>query len=254
MAAAAAVAIRRFEDCVSTEERRQRGSVTALNVILWIALCIAVALTFGGLLLAWGFGWLLNWLLSEYNVRKLQALGVTVSSEQFPTVFQAARQVCEQFGVRHDLRIIVLEVSSTNALAVKFARKRVVVLFTELLEGMLDKPAELRAILGHELCHQAVDFGPRGWFELYKPARYKAARELTCDNAGCAAAGDLAAAKTAIKKLCVGKYLHGQLSEGALVLESKYIYSGFVGWLLRQYLTHPPVGARLANLEAFARR
>jgi hypothetical protein len=42
------------------------------------------------------------------------------------------------------------------------------------------------------------------------------------------------------------------LVETVLIAESKRIYSGFIGWLLRQYLTHPPAGARLENLSRFA--
>ncbi|HUS40347.1 MAG TPA: hypothetical protein VMX74_12900 [Pirellulales bacterium] len=49
----------------------------------------------------------------------------------------------------------------------------------------------------------------------------------------------------------VGPKLYDHLSESALKTEAGYLYSGFVGWLLRGHLTHPPAGARLENLDRF---
>jgi Zn-dependent protease with chaperone function len=196
-------------------------------------------------------GWILSAILSEYNVRKLQALGVTVSSRLMPEVFQAAQDVCERFGVEKAPRIVVLASGETNALAMRFAHKRVVVILSSLLEGLLNHPAQLRALLAHEICHLRLDHGPRGTFEIYKPAKYRQARELTCDNAGLIASGDLQETKTFFKKLCVGYRLHQRLDDEALVDDASAIYSGFHGWLLRRHLSHPPAGARVENAESF---
>ena len=157
--------------------------------------------TFGVVLIFYAVSWIANWLLSEYNVRKLQAVGTTSTSEQFPEINQALEDVCAQFGVAHAPLVIVINMSAVNAFAIKFARKKVIVLLSETLEGILDKPAELRFILGHEMAHVLLDHGKRGMFELSKPAAYKAAREMTCDNLGCAAAGNLASSKTVLKRL-----------------------------------------------------
>jgi len=54
-----------------------------------------------------------------------------------------------------------------------------------------------------------------------------------------------------IKKLCVGNKLHDRLAEPALIDEARTIYSGLIGWFVRRHLSHPPAGARLANLEEF---
>jgi Zn-dependent protease with chaperone function len=243
-----------FSQCVSGAERKQRFGVTFTNLLLWALLILATVSSFGSLLVILGISWIISSLLSGYHVRRLQALGATVSSAQFPQVYQALMEVCDRFGVAHRPRIVVVSSGETNAFAVKFARKKVILILSELLEGVIDQPAELRALLGHELCHTTLDHGSRGTFEMYKPARYKAARELTCDNAGfVAAGGSLDDACTLVKKLCVGKVLYRSLSEQALVEEALDIYSGLVGWLVGRHLTHPPAGARLKNLREFAK-
>jgi len=244
--------ITRIAQCISREEQKQRMGVAFVNLLVWLVLLLACFFTAGVLLVVFLVSWLFALVLSEYNVRKIQALGVTVSPRQFPQVAQALADVCQRFGLTTLPRVIVLSSGETNAFAVKFARKRVVLILSELLETILENPAELRAVLGHEVSHTVLDHGARGAFELYKPAKYKAARELTCDNVGLVAAADLEAAKTVLKKLCVGKRLYGGLSEAALVDEANAIFSGLVGWFVRRHLTYPPAGARLRNLEQFA--
>lgn len=244
--------ITQFQQCVSAEERRGRMGVTIVNVILWIFVALFVVSTVGVALLVLIPGWLVNYLMAEYNVRKIEAVGATVTPLQLTPVHAAARQVCERFGVSEPPRIIVVNSGESNAFALKFARKRVVLIFSELLEGIIEHPEQLRFLIAHEMCHGALDHGAHGIFELYKPARYRQGRELTCDNAGLVAAGDVNGAKVMLAKLCVGRHLYTSLSERALVADSERIYSGFVGWLLRQYLTHPPAGARLQNVAQFA--
>jgi Zn-dependent protease with chaperone function len=244
--------ISNFADCVSQTERNQRAVVTFVNVIVWLAILVAVVATMGLLLLLLVPGWILRRLLSEYNVRKIQALGATVSAAQFPELFQAAGEVLVRFHVTQRPRIIVISSGETNALALKFARQRVIVLLSELVEGIIESPAQLRFLLAHECCHHALDHGGRGIFEIVKPAKYRQARELTCDNAGMVAAADVQEARMVIRRLCVGNRLSVRVNEEALKRESETIYSGFSGWLLRRYLTHPPAGARLQNIDSFA--
>lgn len=242
---------RSVADCVSPEERKKRLGVSAVNGLIWLVMALLTAATMGALLIFFAFGWVMSRLLAEYNVRKLQAMGTTATERQFPEVVRALREVCAHFGLAETPRVIVLNAGEMNAYAIRFARKKVLVLLCPVLEGMLDSPGELRFILGHELGHTMLDHGFRGSFELYKPAAYKAARELTCDACGCAAAGDREAAKTALKRVVAGNDLHTRLDEADLAAQADQIYSGLTGWLLKQYLTYPPIGKRLASMDRF---
>lgn len=237
-----------FTMCVSQQERKRQGWTIFLNVVLWLVLLCTVWGIIGAL-----FAWLMRALLAEYVVRQIQARGLRVSEQQFPVVHEAAQQVYQCFNVQKPITIIVLASGEANAMALHIARKRVIILLSSLLDGVIDHPEELRALLAHEACHIELGTGWRGIFELFKPAPFSQGRELTCDNAGLVAAGDLTAAKQLIKKLCVGRFLFERVSEPALIEEARYIYSGLAGWLIKQYLSHPPAGARLENLETFAR-
>ncbi len=240
-----------IKQCISAEERKKRLGVALVNGLVWLVLLILLITTFGIIFIFYAVVWIINRIFAEYHVRKLMAIGTTATPEQFPEVAQALNDVCNRFQVKELPRMLVINDSSLNAFAIKFAKKKVIVLLSETLEGVLDKPEQLRFIIGHELAHVLLDHGARGTFEIHKPAAYRAAREMTCDNAGLVSAGDLESSKTMLKRLGVGNELHGRLNEDYLQAEARYIYSGITGWFLKQYLTYPPIGKRIANITQF---
>jgi len=243
--------INSIKQCISVEEKKKRFWVSFINVFIWLIFIGFIAATYGVILLFVAFTWFINFIFSEYNVRKLQALGTTATKEQFPEIWDALTTVCDKFGVKTYPKVIIVSESAVNAFAMKFARKKVIILLSKTLEGVIDNPEELRFFIGHELAHILIDFGGRGLFEFYKPASYKAAREMTCDNCGCASAGSLDGAKDSLKRLGVGNRLIDRLNDDFLSSEAKYIYSGFTGWLLKQYMAYPPLGKRLDNVTKF---
>jgi Zn-dependent protease with chaperone function len=240
-----------IKECISAEERKKRFGVALINGLLWLVLLLFLISTMGVIFIAYAVVWIIKRIFAEYNVRKLMAYGTTATADQFPEIAQALNDVCDRFKVKEQPRMIVINDSSFNAFAIKFAKKKVIVLLSETLEGILDKPDQLRFIIGHELAHVVLDHGVRGTFEIYKPASYRAAREMTCDNAGIVSSCDLESAKAVLKRLGVGNKLHNRLNEDYLQAEARYIYSGITGWFLKQYLTYPPLGKRIANITQF---
>jgi Zn-dependent protease with chaperone function len=240
-----------IKQCIAREEKKKRGGAMLVSLLFWIVLGLLAISTFGIVLVIWLISWLATKIVAEYNVRKLQAIGTAATADQFPEIDQGLSEVCSQFQVKHQPKVIILNSRVFNAFAVTFARKKVIVLLSEILDEMIDRPAELRFIIAHELAHLVLDDSWGGKFLIYRPAAFKAARELTCDNAGCAAAGDLESAKTALKRGGVGNKLYPRLNEQFLETEAKYIYSGITGWFLKQYLTYPPLGRRISNATSF---
>jgi Zn-dependent protease with chaperone function len=245
--------VRRVAQCVAPEERRKRLGTAFLSLLVYLFGLLLIAATFGVMLLFYLAGWVLNRLLAEYNVRRLQSFGTEATPGSFPEVVRELKACCDQFGIAEPPKVIVINDAAVNAFAIRFAKKRVIVLLSETLEGVLDKPAQLRFILGHELGHHLLDFGSRRFLEVYKSASFRAARELTCDNCGTATAGGADPAVAALKRLGVGHALHTRLDDAELAAEARYLESGLTGWLLRQYLTYPPLGRRIGNVKGFAR-
>jgi Zn-dependent protease with chaperone function len=239
-----------ISDCISKDEKKKQIGVGIINGIIWIFI-IAMVVVSPLLLIYVLFFWGISYLTSEYNVRKVQALGTTVSQAQFPEIFEGLKSVCSQFNVEQHPRVILLNVNEINALAVKFARKKVIVLFSKTLEGIHDKPAEIKFFLGHEIAHIILDFGLRGKFEIFKTASFRAAREMTCDNCGLAASGSLEASISSMKRLVIGNELTKKVNVEYLIAEAKDLYSGFTGWMLRNNLRYPPFGKRIENLKTF---
>ena len=70
-----------------------------------IGLVIVTLSTMGVFLAIAVPGWLLGLILAEYQIRRLEAVGATVSPTQFPEVYQAAGDVCAQFGPGRHARV-----------------------------------------------------------------------------------------------------------------------------------------------------
>ena len=244
----------KFDDAISDEEKRHRVSVIIVNIILapfFFLLATSLIVYSCGLFL---IAPVVAWLFSEVQVRRIQALGVTVSPAQFPEVYRATEQVCARFGIPNRFKVVVVQSGEMNAFALKVASNRLVILYSSAVESIIDSPDEIAALMGHEICHHVRDHGWTRFFLLYRPAPFKAARELTCDNAGLLAAGNAYAMTQVLKKLSVGRDLSRRINDHALEEEARQINSGFTGWLVRRYLSHPPVGARIQNLREFAAR
>jgi Zn-dependent protease with chaperone function len=116
----------------------------------------------GVIFIAYAVVWIIKRIFAEYNVRKLMAYGTTATADQFPEIAEALNDVCNRFKVKEQPRMIVINDSSLNAFAIKFAKMKVIVLVSETLEGILDKPDQLRFIIGHELAHVVVDHSGSG--------------------------------------------------------------------------------------------
>ena len=245
-----------FQKCVSPEENKAKVSFYLLNGLvmtgLAIGLIVWIIASFGVGLVVVGGIILLRYLFSGVTARMIRAQGVVVSNHQLPHIQKEINAVRSLFEFHKDVPVVILPHSALNALALKLAGKRMIILFSQVVEAVENDPAQLRALLAHEFCHQALDFSGIEQFALIKPARFQSARELTCDRAALLAANSLESTRMLLRKLAAGKELAAQLNDQALSDEATELYSGLTGWFLKNYLTHPPVGTRLNNVCDFA--
>ncbi len=244
--------VSRIQQCISKAEKKARGTIYLMNGLIWLALAVISVLTMGAFLVPIAIAWLARQIWAEFHARSLIATGLTVDEEQFPEIHAAMTEVCERFGVDHHPQVVIVNHPMDNAFAVKFANRKMIVLLSDILEPLIENPAELKFILGHEMGHVLLDFGPGSWFFLYKSAPFKAARELTCDNVGMICSKSAKASVNVLKQLAVGNKLRDRISVKSTILESRHIYSGITGWFIKQYLTYPPIGHRIENLKEFS--
>ena len=184
----------------------------------------------------------------------IQVHGCTVSSKQYPQIYEAMQDVQERFNFQKECQIIIVPSGEFNAMSISFAKKHVIILLSEVVESLVESPEQMRFLLAHELCHIGLSYSFKDKIFLYSTPGFKQGRELTCDNAGLVAADSLEHGKAVLKKLCVGKKLYKYINESELVQDSKRIFKGLTGWFVKQYLTHPPVGTRMLNLVEFYKK
>jgi Zn-dependent protease with chaperone function len=243
-----------LSEFISTEEIGHRGIVDFLNFIIWIVIALLLIASNGVYLVIYFIIIGINRMLSELDVRKIRAIGVTVSERQFPAIFSAFDEICNASGIKKKPTLIVVNQSEHNAFAVRYANKNVIVLYSALLETSLVNIVELKFILGHEIAHIVLSRKARDCYEVFKPAFFRAAREMTCDNFGMAVSRDSDSALNAMRKLPAGKELASSLDIEALKSEADEIGSGITGWLLGWFLSHPPVGKRISQAVQFAEK
>jgi hypothetical protein len=143
---------------------------------------------------------------------------------------------------------------SLNALATRFLRSNVIVLFSDLLEACGDNDEARDFIIAHELGHLHAGHLRWRWFILpgtavpFLGTAWSRACEYTCDRYGMSFSG---ASERALDGLCIlaAGGQHGpEVNRRALVAQRNDLRTGLMRlgvWLS----THPPIADRLVALD-----
>jgi len=227
---------------------------------IWLGLVGAAAVS--ALLVA--LGWI-SFLSSERTV--LSAVGARLVSEvEHPDLYKLVGETARLARLPLP-RIYVSPTAQPNILTVGYGPRSAAVCCTEGLLRVLT-PAELRAVLAHELAHVtrrdvAVSSWSAGVASLVGIRPFKAlllqiaapsGREYGADTDGALLTGDPMAMASALRKIDTGAAASPLLPRGPLAAASHLMIahpfpSAGAGRLLR---THPPTGERVRRLEALA--
>jgi Zn-dependent protease with chaperone function len=188
-------------------------------------------------------------------VTYLRGSAVRLGPAQFPELHARIRELGRAAGLRSEPEAYLLEAGgSLNALATKFFRGRMIVLFADLLEACGNDPAARDMVIGHEIGHLRA--GHLDHHLLTAPGRlvpflgsaYSRACERTCDRWGAALCGDPAGAVRGLAVLAAGgKYAQG-MNMQAYVAQRRDLDTGWMtlgSWLS----TYPPLSERVELLE-----
>lgn len=146
--------------------------VTAvLAVAIWLALILGGTLGIVLLyLLVGGYVFFLFAHSAFISHLKGGSGGVRISREQYPDLYDRLIRCCEKVGgVKEVPEAYLLRTDFFNALATKFLGRHFVVLFTDVVDALEERPDAIDFYIGHELGHihrRIFPGGGRCWHPL----------------------------------------------------------------------------------------
>lgn len=165
-----------------------------ISSLFWLGLLIGTM----GTLLIWVLIIFLFYLFAHSGfIAYLKGNAVKVTEQQYPDLYRMHQECCARLGMDKIPELYLLcSDGMLNALATRFLRKNFVVLFSDIVDALDERPEAVRFYIGHELGHIARNH--LGWGPVLLPASilpllgaaYSRAREYTCDLHGLACASN----------------------------------------------------------------
>lgn len=202
---------------------------------------------------------LMSWLSEQFFRASVFGNAVKVSEKQYPQIHQMVLKGVADFGLAKVPDTFVFNADGmVNAFAVKFLKKKYVLLTAPSVELLLERghPLELAAVVGHELGHHAA--GHTGywkgqfsfWTNMFLPtlaSAYSRACEHTCDRLGAAFAGEPKAMQTALVAIASGSRA-APLNLEAFVAQEAEVPQ-LVAFLQEILSSHPRTTLRVRALQ-----
>jgi Zn-dependent protease with chaperone function len=165
------------------------GIAALIALVLWLAL---IGVTFGVALIYVLMIFIFYLFAQSGFISYLKGNGVKVTADQFPDLHARLKKCCQQVGVEKIPDMYLLRTDFFNALAARFLGRNFIVLFTDVVDALNDRPDAVDFYIGHELGHihrKHLLWGPFLFPALVLPllgAAYRRAEEYTCDRYGAA--------------------------------------------------------------------
>ena len=175
-----------------------------ISGLFWLLLIVA---TFGLALIYILFGYLFFLFTHSAFIAWLKGTGVRITAEQYPDLHQRLVKHCETLGVAEVPEAYLLRTDFFNAMATRFLGRHFVVLFSDVVDALENRPGAVDFYIGHELGH--IHRKHLVWSSFLFPAMFmpllgsalRRAEEYTCDRYGvacCDSEDDVKAALSAI--------------------------------------------------------
>jgi Zn-dependent protease with chaperone function/Tfp pilus assembly protein PilE len=213
------------EALVYPTERPLYYVLFTIGAIFWLALVLA---TLGIALLYLVFGFIAYLFAHSALIAWIRGNGVKITPQQFPDLYGRYQQCCRKLGMEQPPEAYILNGQGVlNAFATKFVGRYFVVLNSNLVDAMMDKPGAVSFYMGHELGHIArghLRMGPillPGSLLPLLGAGYRRAQEYTCDAFGAACCSDREAAVHALCALAAGDKRWSVLNVPAYLEQAK---------------------------------
>lgn len=184
--------------------------------------------------------------------------GVLIGPNQFPEVYDRVEEVCELLHINKVPDIYVIQSGGVlNAFATKFARKNMIVIYSEIFDLINSDDKEvLTFVIAHELAHikckhivkQSIILPAMLIPSLGKA--YSRACEYTCDRIAANCISNLEAALDGLTLLAMGKTLYKKVNRNEYLLQSS-MEKGLFVTLAENSSTHPSLPRRINEIQLF---
>ena len=242
-------------DLVYKNEKILFGIAVALATVFWLVIIVA---TFGVALIYVLFAFLIYLFVQSGFIAYVKGNGVRVTAEQYPDLYAGLTECCQKAGVATRPEMYLLRADFFNALATRFLGKDMIVLFTDVVDALDDRPDAINFYIGHELGH--VHRGHLKWSGFLVPVLwlpvlgtgYRRAQEYTCDRYGARSCDSEEGLKAALAAISAGDTRWKTLNADAFAAQIAAT-SGF--WMSFHEFTsdYPWMTKRMASALAFRR-
>jgi Zn-dependent protease with chaperone function/type II secretory pathway pseudopilin PulG len=229
-APAAAPVAGTLEDLVYPNERPLFTISLVLSAGFWLLLLVGTL----GIALVYALLFFILYLFAQSGlIAYIRGNAVRITPQQYPDLYQRLEACCQRLGMSEVPETYLLQAGgSLNAFATRFLGRNFLVLFSDVVDALAERPAALHFYLGHELAH--VERGHLKWRPVLLPASflpllgpaYQRACESTCDNYGAACCDDVEDATRALVVLAAGARRWRDLDTGAYLQQASET-SGF---------------------------
>lgn len=241
-------------NAVQVERWPSEVPLTVFVVLASLGIWAMLALTIIGLIYVL-FIFLFLFFVHLAFVTHLRGSAVKLGPEQFPELHARVVDLGRRAGLEKLPDAYLMQAGgSLNALATKFFRGRMIVLYSDLLDACGDDRAARDMVIGHELGH--LRSGHLDWLLFKAPgalvpflgAAYSRACEYTCDRWGAALCGDASGASRGLAVLAAGGRHGPRVNLRAFVAQQEDLDTGWmtIGRWLGGY---PPLSARVQAVQ-----
>jgi len=196
------------DELIYPNERSLFPIALVLSIGFWLVLLVGTL----GIALFYAVAGFVFYLFAQSGlIAYIKGNAVRITPQQYPDLYDKLAACCGRLGMGEVPETFLLHGNGAfNAFATRFLGRHFLVLYSDVVDALAERPGALNFYLGHELGH--VHRGHLAWRPLLLPASflpllgsaYSRACESTCDNYGAACCDDLDDAVRGLSALAAG--------------------------------------------------
>jgi Zn-dependent protease with chaperone function len=231
-------------------EKSLKIFVVLISIVIWILLTVTIIGILYALFIALGF-----FILHVGFITYLRGSAVKLGPEQFPELYKRVEILSSKAGLSKVPDVYLMQAGGTlNAMATKFLKSHMIILFTDLLDACGDNNDARDMIIGHEIGH--LKAGHLDWYWFILPGMfvpilgqaYSRAREYTCDRYGYELCDNKESGIKGLVILSAGGKFANSVKMSTFINQKRDLDTAWMT-LGRWFSSYPPIVDRIATLD-----